>query len=218
MKALLNEIMDQADVLNSADTQKDYDWSYPYFVRYFSDRAVITEYDFIIGSSFTYSWMPTILRYKVMHNDQSNKKLFDEKAKQAADILCRARCFELISMESLCFLSGIINNSLVGTSKLLHFVNPDVYAIWDSRVMKFLLGKRYRYSMLKDPQLYYRYLDLCHELTKHPDFNHIKEGYMERLGYQVSSLRVVEQILFLNSSQELTNTWEYLKNAQHTTN
>ena len=74
--------------------------------------------------------MPTILNYK------SNE--FDT----AVEILNRAKNNPRISTDDILLLKQLINNSLVGVSKLLHYINS-VYAIWDSRVCNFLTGKSY---------------------------------------------------------------------------
>ncbi len=46
------------------------------------------------------------------------------------------------SIEFLNIMKSKINNSIVGGSKFLHFINPEKYAIWDSKVYKSLFGKR----------------------------------------------------------------------------
>jgi len=38
-----------------------------------------------------------------------------------------------------------INNSIIGLSKMLHFINKDNYAIWDSRIAK-LFGLKHGYQ------------------------------------------------------------------------
>ncbi|HRL70351.1 MAG TPA: hypothetical protein PLT79_01470, partial [Flavobacterium sp.] len=35
-----------------------------------------------------------------------------------------------------------INNSLVRISKLLHFINPSIYAIWVSRIFRYITRKK----------------------------------------------------------------------------
>lgn len=73
-----------------------------------------------------YGWMPTILR--------------DSKIKKIESVTPLQTVKEINSWkEAEKFLSKIddvapINGSWVGTSKFLHFVNPAIFPIWDSRV------------------------------------------------------------------------------------
>src|SRR5690606_14666185 len=101
--------------------------SYPYFLNYFRNIKEIELDNLIIGISFTYSWMPTILKSLNLVNSL-----------EAIKILNEVKNGHFTSVEDLLILKQTINNSLVGTSKLLHFINPERYAIWDSRVFRFL--------------------------------------------------------------------------------
>lgn len=103
--------------------QSDY-LSYPEFLKYFSDIKTITRHNLTIGINFTYGWMPTIFDFR---SDN-----FDE----ALDILNEAKIGNKPTTDNLVLLKGLLNNSLVGTTKLLHFINPDNFAIWDSRVYR----------------------------------------------------------------------------------
>jgi hypothetical protein len=60
---------------------------------------------------------------------------------QAAALLTAAKPRDLNKAE-LQSLKGMINNSIVGASKLLHLVAPTRYPIWDSRLYRFCHGKR----------------------------------------------------------------------------
>ena len=64
----------------------------------------------------------------------------------------------LISTQELQILKNAFNNSLVGVSKLLHFIQPEKYAIWDSRVFRFLSGNEPHVSIFKQPETYLSYL------------------------------------------------------------
>lgn len=73
-----------------------------------------------------YGWMPTILRDSKIKNIKSVAQLEKVKAIKSW-------------REAALFLSEIddvapINGSWVGTSKFLHFLNPEIFPIWDSRV------------------------------------------------------------------------------------
>jgi hypothetical protein len=55
-------------------------------------------------------------------------------------------------------LKRAFNNSLVGTSKLLHFIHPKQYAIWDSWVFRFLNNEEPHKYKLEKPKTYLEYL------------------------------------------------------------
>jgi len=196
-----SQILDRADCLNKENPDNGYHKSYIHFVNYFSVRNELSEADLIIGSNFTYGWMPTILNYK------SNQFL------KAVEILNNAKKTERISNNELVILKKLINNSLVGASKLLHFINPKVYAIWDSRVCNFLTGKSYP-QKVENIDRYWSYLDLCKRTTLHPRFQEIHKSFIDRIGYEVSPNRTVEQIMFISkplSDEGSNNKSEHLK-------
>ena len=117
--------------------------------------------------------MPTILHFK------------SDKFQEAITILNKAKNTERISTKELELLIKLINNSLVGTSKLLHFINPDVYAIWDSRVCKFLTGKSHKQKVEKI-DLFWSYLDLCKRVSQSQQFEKIHQAFIKKIGYKVS--------------------------------
>ena len=61
------------------------------------------------------------------------------------------------------FASSPINDSCVGLSKSLHFINPEIFPIWDSNVAKTfgLQGYHYQVNKIQD---YGCYIDFCHSV------------------------------------------------------
>lgn len=77
-----------------------------------------------------YGWMPTVLDpFRI-------NKVVDGNSDELLKILNAARRAERpsISDYDLGLMQRFANNSTVGASKLLHFLNPRVYPIWDNRV------------------------------------------------------------------------------------
>ena len=194
-----SDILDWADYLEKEKPDNNYHKSYFYFVKYFSGRDEISEADLIIGSNFTYGWMPTILNYK------SNR--FSDVTK----ILNNAKKSKRISNDDLTLLKGLINNSLVGASKLLHFINPEVYAIWDSHVCRCLHGKSSP-QKVSSIDTYWSYLDLCQqtatEKSLQPRFQEIHKSLIDRIGYEFSPNRTIELIMFIHGKEILKNEKE----------
>ena len=91
------------------------------------------------------------------------------------------------------------NNSLVGASKILHFINPDVYVIWDSRVCSFLKELSEKPCNVTSIKYYWSYLDLCKEVSLDPKFQPVHEKNKTKLGYEITPMRTVEQIMFIGS-------------------
>ena len=183
-------ILDRSNCLEQENPESAYHKSYFYFVKYFADKEIITEQDLVIGSNFTYGWMPTIMNFK--------SKDFES----AIEILNKAKEVKRISSEEILLLKKLINNSLVGVSKLLHFINPNVYAIWDSRVCNFLTGKSYK-QKVENIDTFWLYLDLCKRVAQSPRFEEIHNSFVDRIGYEFSTMRTIEQVMFNNSNTPL---------------
>ena len=191
MKSIqVSEVLERAIFLENDSTQDSYNKSYCHFVKYFKDKQQLTEHDLIIAANFTYGWMPTILEFK---SDE-----FD----LAVSIVNKAKQSKRISDEELLVLKKLMNNSIVGVSKILHFINPNVYAIWDSRVCNFLTGKAHAYKVQKI-ELFWAYLDLCKRVVADPGFKVIHEKYQSKIGYEITPMRTVEQIMFICSSNPI---------------
>ena len=89
----------------------------------------------VIGLHLVYGWMPTIPRLsKIMRWE-------DKQKQQLLSCLNDARNGKVPDVHHLHTLKSFCNNSLVGGSKLLHFLNPERFPIWDSRVAKVFLQK-----------------------------------------------------------------------------
>lgn len=65
-----------------------------------------------------------------------------------------------MSKDELHILKKVVNNSIVGVSKLLHFISPEVYTIWDSRVASYLEVKD-----INNVQNFCNYLEYCHVVS-----------------------------------------------------
>lgn len=183
-------VLERSVCLENSNHEDRYNKSYFHFVDYFSRKDSLNEQDLIIGANFTYGWMPTILNFKT------------DKFSAALSALNDAKKPERITDDQLLILKELINNSLVGVSKLLHFVNPEVYAIWDSRVCNFITGKRHK-QKVENLKLYWSYLDLCKRVASHPEFDDVHRKFESKVGYKISPLRTVEQIMFISSNEPI---------------
>ena len=98
-------------------------------------------------------------------------------------------------------LANNINGSVVGTSKLLHFIRPDVHAIWDSRVYRYLHKQKPYIYRLEAPDAYDGYLASIEELTKDGRFAEFHRAFMNALGYIVTPNRFIEYVMYHHGAE-----------------
>ncbi len=174
------------DCENFKVKKETYDHSYPEFLKYFENTLVITKHNLIIGINFVYGWMPTIFDFR---SDN-----FDE----ALEILNNAKRGIIPTVKQLEVLKGLFNNSLVGTSKLLHFINPEKFAIWDSRGYRYLTGDEPYWYRIEDCNAFLSYLDFCDYLTNLKEYAKVHLSICEKLGYPMTKFRTAELIMYIN--------------------
>jgi hypothetical protein len=181
------EIIEQlTKIANNFDaTKNNYLISYPHFLNYFKNLKVINLENLVIGISFTYSWMPTIL-----------KSIKLENSEKVIAILNKVKSGNEIDEQQFTILKNAFNNSLVGTSKLLHFINPKQYAIWDSKVFRFLYNEEPHKYKLEKPKVYIDYLKFIEKLTEEKTFKPFYNLMKEKAGSEISEFRALELAFF----------------------
>ena len=187
---VITSILELSENLFEDNEENRYNKPYNHFLHFFKDKAVLTEHDLVISANFTYGWMPTILNFKSCEFNR------------AVEIINLAKSQKRLTDIQILLLKSLINNSLVGVSKLLHFINPDVYAIWDSRVCRFLTGMSHR-NKVENISLYWQYVDLCNRIASDSFFTSLRDRYKEFKGFNVSDNRLIDQIMFINSDKPL---------------
>src|SRR5687767_5200052 len=165
-----------------ADAASSYDVSYPEFLEYFNRCGSLTKHHLIIAANFAYGWMPTILDFR--SRDFEAGVVLVEKARTGCSL----------GIPELAALAKIVNRSTVGASKLLHFASPFAYAIWDSRVAKYL-GARIECGDLGAEQ-YLAYNDCIRHLAQTTEATEIARVVSERVGYRVAPMRALELVMY----------------------
>lgn len=173
LKSELNEI--------EIKEEDSYLKSYQHFIDYFSGKKELTTQDLVIGSHFVYGWMPTILKLGLI---DSEKVLL---------ILNKAKTEVMITPEEFGIVIKCVNNSVVGASKLLHFINPVQYAIWDKRINRYAT-KRSHYGIGK-VETYFEYLSALDLIEKEPDFAIFYNEVKKKIG-NVTPKRAIEWVMF----------------------
>lgn len=172
----------------SVNKSSSYLLSYKYFLDYFKDLECIEEKNLVIWSFFVYGWMPTILKKLNATNNQSNVIRYLNKVKNG----------KFLTILELHEIKNYINNSIVWASKLLHFINPEIYPIWDSKVSQFLLGKS---SLVNNVDIYYSYTEQLNSLKKLPDSQTIQDILSEKFWYPISAIRAIEFAIFSSNNE-----------------
>lgn len=166
--------------------------SYPYLLNHFAAKPTLCAADVVCGAHMVYGWMPTILEL----GSEGRQADLD----QAATLLSRSREQGRLSDHELGLLAKLVNNSLVGASKLLHFVAPGHFPIWDSKIYGFVFNETpHNYRVKKIPQ-YRKYQHILAQLQQDQRFAGFHQSVNAKVGYRVSPLRALELVMFLNSS------------------
>ena len=129
-----------------------------------------------------YGWMPTIL------------KKFSDSKPGIVGPATECRSFEEASELIKSLDDSPINNSWVGMSKVLHFMNPEFFPIWDSRVAQHF-GLKYDYQ-INNRNHFLEYLTFVQENRKSDAVKRVQEAFVKEAGYSVSNVRACEFILF----------------------
>lgn len=169
--------------------EEQYLTAYKEFINYYENLDKLSEHHTIIGISFTYSWMPTILDFR------------SNKMNEATQILNYAKQGNRPSLTELDILKSCFNNSLVGSSKLLHFINPNKFAIWDSRVYRYLFNQTPHSYRVENNNTYLNYLYFCDHLINSSEINTLKKIVEEKVGYTITKMRAIELIFFYNGTK-----------------
>jgi hypothetical protein len=172
-------------------TLKNDEWihlSYRSFVGFFEGKSSISPHDALLGASLAYAWMPTILEFR---GDAGEVAGLLRKAAKGADL----------DAGELEVLASAINNSMVGASKLLHFVNPETYAIWDSRVYRYLTRKKPYAQRLRSPEAYLEFLTFVRSLVSDSRFPQVHRHVKKVIGYPVTAIRAAEYVMFAKGAR-----------------
>lgn len=154
--------------------------SYKLFLDYFDGELFDSKV--LAGAYMVYGWMPTMLRLK------GPRESIFELARAGRD------CSVDISKLESC--ARTLNNSLVGTSKLLHFIAPNSYPIWDSRVYRALFSQNPHPYRVENASVYMDYLSWVVQMEGEEGFESLKSRFEAEAGYSVTSKRVVEATLY----------------------
>ena len=182
---------------------KSYVTNYPLLVNALKDKKMDAK-GFALAAHMVYGWMPTVLTLI----PSMPKCDFSVEV----EVLERAREGGQLSPIDFRILAEAVNKSIIGASKLLHFVNPDRYAIWDTKVYAFLIhGKvaepvvRPAHSTVNSIERFIQYQTDLALFTKRDEFFAVHQRVNEQLKYKVSPMRAAELLMFTNAPKFISN-------------
>ena len=161
--------------------------SYESIIDFFNDNQ-LNENSLIQGAHMIYGWMPTILNITKHDLDTQNVLLSVEKISKEID------------EANLIVLIKFMNNSNVGASKLLHFIYPEKYPIWDSKICKIITDKSYP-QKVQNTINYMNYCEAIQNLINElpENLKNFKREFEEIFKYKISNVRATELMLFLTA-------------------
>jgi hypothetical protein len=137
------------EVLNTTrKTAATYRYSYDRYLQYFRDKPageILTEQDLYVGFGCAYSWMATIkqLDPRLETIDCAVEALNRVSSMYPENLNIEKIISPDIPKEEIHKLERLIRpirqflGSVIGASKLLHFVNPGVFPIWDTTIHRY---------------------------------------------------------------------------------
>ncbi|GLZ88087.1 hypothetical protein Pres01_41380 [Metapseudomonas resinovorans] len=180
----------QIEPLTEIDQTQSYIRAYPHILASLRSRQVLDEQDFVCGAHMVYGWMPTILEIHASESlDVAN----------GVALLNKASAEGCLSAGEIGQLAQLVNRSVVGASKLLHFVNPEAFAIWDSRIYRFIHRQEPHQYRVNNAAEYGKYLARLQQLRQDARFPDFHVSVNRKMGYPVSALRALEVVMFINA-------------------
>jgi hypothetical protein len=161
------------------------------------------EMQLLAAAHAVYGWMPTVLK-KVDNLLQMSNFVLGVKGLSFADARPIVERTATLGPGSVFFS---LNNSVVGTSKLLHFLLPDLFPIWDSRIARLFDFKNASHNR---PLAYFSYFELLHQWRDSggtlPQELYDKMQVHVPRNDPLSDLRLIEYALFLASVSNFGGT------------
>jgi hypothetical protein len=165
--------------------QSSYRIGYQALRRLFDEYVRPDDYEKVVAGAYAvYGWMPTIMKNGIASEHWTTCRSALNSLRGAETWGTAAETFNE-TPEVL----RLVNGSLVGTSKFLHFLNPACLPIWDSNISKvfdYVVDRTTSYLTYGQ-----KVAEAIHEGIVYP------ERYIDFAGGSVSSARQLELLLFL---------------------
>jgi len=179
--------------INKNDT---YIKSYPSLITFFAKKKILTTDDVIIGMHMVYGWMPTVLT--ITENDTIS-------IEEATEIFNKLKSFDT-QVDGLVWDSyGIhqqleklkkkFNNSIVGVSKFLHFMRPDLYPIFDSNIYRYIFEEKPHFYRMNVQNYIYTIKEM-EAIGFQKEATTVHNSIQNKIGYSITMTRAIELTIF----------------------
>ena len=162
-----------------------------------TDSVPLDEGALAVVAYLAYGWMPTVLHLNFDALPTALQRV--EEARQGV----------VLTGPDLQQIAAAVNHSVVGASKVLHFVNPTLYPIWDRRVYRFCHPSptgapvAVHDYQVNNTTAYFDYAEVCRRAVQLPAFERIHRAVMQHFQQHpayadrpVESLRALEFVMF----------------------
>ena len=117
----------------------------------------------VSGMHIVYAWMPKILSPRPVEDIQPKVRV------RILQALNKARKTGELDEHDLEVVAILGAGSVVAASKLLHFLNPDAFPIWDRRVARAFLRRAIRENSAGQRPLYLEYRTTLQQWSRDPE-------------------------------------------------
>lgn len=197
--------------IKEKSTFQTYIYSYPKILAHFSEFASDKyspshkEALLIQGILMTYGWMPRIPRLDFNEEansiDCSNLKenvgflsSLNHKSKDDVYLILSKSDSDIEKLKKF------VDNSLTAVSKILHFIRPEDFLIWDSKIRKTLgISESYRNNIKKYREYISAFKSLRKEYESKDRIKRILEEAKEIFQYNISFARLIELALYVSA-------------------
>jgi hypothetical protein len=164
--------------------EDDYYNAYSDLLGFFKKLDLQDEQNIVGAAHAVYGWMPTILKKET----KAAELVAFTKDLRKIESGPNQRKSALDQLRQHLHITKAINGSTVGTSKFLHFVEPEIFPIWDSNIaLAFEVS-----SKINDPDTYLAYCEAVHRyLDRNPELN-----WPNELPDGISDIRKMEFCLY----------------------
>lgn len=167
------------------EAEQKYHGVYLHFHRYFQQVEEWDAHQLVLGMSMIYSWMPKILHIKC------------KDLNKVAIAVNQIKAGQELHPSTLTKMKSCFNNSLVGPSKFLHFLEPSRFAIWDSRVARYFLQRTPHHQLMGRMEHYFSYLDFCSSVANEEIYDPLHQKIQDQIDYPITKMRSIEYVMFL---------------------
>lgn len=157
--------------------------SYPTLVHAFARHAPIDAESLLFAAHAAYGWMPTTLNWT------------SNKWESEASLVESIRGGQRLTVGDMTKIAALINRSITGASKVLHFIVPERFPILDAHIFTYLNALKYREQPM-DCGFYITYSAAIAKATTMSGFAAIQKNVEKHLRYEVTSIRAAELLLY----------------------